>query len=282
MDPLKYNVRQIKPVIAAVFFVLVPCLSFVFALSFGSIALITWGQFVTQPLLLAMCHSLAILWVLRCNGGIWWTIKILAAFCVLGFSNAVAMSLGSYQTDYPAFSTWLKFLTTFLAPSTILIGVVVFVTYPYLGIVSSDPTTKRAGHSILEIMFATTAVAGVIAYLLAIRYFGIQMFLVSHAGIGAAALMCLWCVLSNRKAMFRYSVLMAVILPLSLATIYLYFLRQNAFMETLLLMIYVLSLVGLISVESWVGYRLRNYPSTEPSSSNSMDTNVHQALNPLS
>lgn len=282
MKPIAINVRQLKPAIATVFFLLVPCLILAFALSFGSIALITCGQSVSQPLLLAMCHSLAILWVLRCNGGIWWTIKIVASFCVLGFSNAVAMSLGSYQTDFPALSTWLDFLRTFLAPSTILIGVIVFVSYPYLGIVTLDPTTTRAGHSILGIMLATTAVASVIAYLIAIKYLSINTFLVSHVVIGAAALMCLWCVLSNRKAIFRYSVFLAVILTLLLATIYLLILRHDAFMSTLLVMFYLFWLVGLILVESWVGFRLPNYPSTEPASNNSMDTNGNEVLNPLS
>lgn len=272
MQPLIRNVCLSQPAFAAFFFALIPSLIVILALCFGSIAVITWGQFLTHPLLLAMCHSLSILWVLRSKKDMWWTLKLVAAFVVLVFTHAAAASLGSYQTDFPAFSNALAGHATFTAPSTILIAVIALVAQPYLCINSPNSATQNSRHSILGLLLATTTVACVISYLTAINYIGIDRFLLSQLGLGFTALTCLWCVLSRQKSTLRYTVFLALIVSLLSATAILFAYRLEACMDTLLLTLYLLWLTGFFSIERFIGYRLPHHTQTEPQNNDPLDT----------
>ncbi|MEQ1828835.1 MAG: hypothetical protein ABL921_22925 [Pirellula sp.] len=254
------------------FLMMVTAFALIPAICFGSIAVITWGQFVTAPLMLAMCHSLPILWVVSSNKSRWWALKLLAAFVVLVFTHATATSIGVYQTDFPSFSNALASHATFTTPSTILIGVIVFVTTPYLRIATSSYPTQSYQHRILGLISATAAVACVMSYLTTIKYVGNDRFLYSQIAMGALALTCLWCVLSRQSKPLRHTLWGTTLATLVLTTAILFACRVEASKETLILTLYFLSITAFISIERIIELRFPQGIYIEPQNNKGLQT----------
>ena len=272
MQTLARKVSLPKSAFAAFFFALIPSLVAGQAICFGSSAVMNWGQFLTAPPLLAMCHLLSILWFLGSNKGMWRALKLLAAFVVLVLTHATAMSLGTYQYDFPVFCNQLIWHATFAVPSTVLIGAITFIVQPYLSIVTVDADTMNPKHSIVGFMLVTATVACVITFIATMNSFTVGQFLLSHLALGTASQLCLWSILSRQYTTLRYTVLVTTMTSLLLTTGILFANRMEACGDILEVTLYVLCLTGFVSMERFIGFQFPHRMHTEPQNNNPLDT----------
>lgn len=262
-----------KRLFIAFYFGLIPSLTAILAICFGPVAVLEWGwPYLIAPLMLAMSHCLSMLWVLRRDGGIRFALQLGSAFFVLIFIQATAISLASYQSDFPAFSNALLWNTSFIVPSTVLIGAIAFIAQPYLCIATLDSATMLPKHSIVGLILATTTVACVMSLVMTMNSVTTGQFLLSHFAIGIAAQLCLWCTVSGHSRALRNTVLVATIATLLITTAILIAFRMEASGAMIPLTIYVISLTGLISMDRFIELQVPKYTRKKAQNNNPLDT----------
>lgn len=262
-----------KRLFIAFYFGLIPSLTAILAACFGPVAVLEWGwPYLIAPLMLAMSHCLSMLWVLRRDGGIRFALQLGSAFFVLIFIQATAISLASYQSDFPAFSNALLWNASFIIPSTILIGAIAFIAQPYLCIATLDSATILRKHRIVGLILATSTVACVMSFVTTMNSVPLSQFLLSHLAIGTAAQLCLWGIVSRQSRTLRNAVLIATIATLLVTTAILIAFRMEASGAMIPLTIYVISLTGLISMDRFIELRVPKYTTKEAQNNNPLDT----------